>query len=39
MAVTMYQGEVYHAIERSKNVQDNEVAVIHILAVNPFLSV
>ena len=35
MAVTMYQGEDYHAIEWSQQVLDNEVAVIHILAVNP----
>ena len=35
MAVTMYQGEDYHAIEWSKQVSDDEVAVIHILAVNP----
>lgn len=35
MAVTMYQGEDYHAIEWSKQVQDNEAAVIHILAVSP----
>ena len=35
MAVTMYQGTDYHAIEWSRQVQDNEVAVIHILAVSP----
>lgn len=35
MAVTMYQGADYHAIEWSKQVADNEVAVIHILAVRP----
>ena len=35
MAVTMYQGEDYHAIEWAKQVEDNEAAVIHILAVNP----
>lgn len=35
MAVTMYQGDDYHAIEWSKKVADNEVAVIHILAVSP----
>lgn len=35
MAVTMYQGEDYHAIEWSQQVADNEVAVIHILAVHP----
>ena len=31
----MYQGTDYHAIEWSHQVQDNEVAVIHILAVSP----
>jgi len=35
MAVTMYQGEDYHAIDWSGNVADDEVAVIHILAVSP----
>ena len=35
MAVTMYQGEDYHAIEWSQQVLDNEAAVIHILAVSP----
>ena len=46
MAVTMYQGERlqvgerssgidYHAIEWSQQVEDNEAAVIHILAVSP----
>ena len=35
MAVTMYQGEDYNAIEWSKDATDNEVAVIHILAVSP----
>lgn len=35
MALTMYQGEDYHAIEWSKQVKDNEAAVIHILAVSP----
>ena len=35
MAVTMYQGYDYHAIEWSQQVQDNEAAVIHILAVSP----
>ncbi len=35
MAVTMYQEEGYHAIEWSKQVADNKVAVIHILAVSP----
>jgi ribosomal protein S18 acetylase RimI-like enzyme len=37
MALTMYQGEDYHAIEWSQLVQDNEAAVIHILAVSPDL--
>ena len=35
MAVTMYQGEDYHAITWSQQVKDNEAAVIHILAVSP----
>ena len=35
MALTMYQGEDYHAIEWSRQVNDNDVAVIHILAVSP----
>ena len=35
MAVTMYQGEDYHAIEWTEQVLDDKVAVIHILAVNP----
>ena len=35
MAVTMYQGEDYHAIEWTRQVPDDEVAVIHILAVSP----
>ena len=35
MAVTMYQGADYHAVEWSKQVADNEAAVIHILAVRP----
>ena len=35
MAVTMYQGEDYHARDWSRNVADDEVAVIHILAVSP----
>ena len=35
MAVTMYQGEDYHAIEWSQQVADNKAAVIHILAVSP----
>ena len=35
MAVTMYQGEDYHAIEWAQQVPDDEVAVIHILAISP----
>ena len=35
MALTMYQGEDYHAIQWSRQVADDEVAVIHILAVSP----
>ena len=35
MAVTMYQGEDYHSITWSQQVDDNKVAVIHILAVSP----
>ena len=35
MAVTMYQGEDYHAIEWSHQAEDDKVAVIHILAVSP----
>ena len=35
MAVTMYQGEDYHAIDWSQQVPDEKVAVIHILAVSP----
>ena len=35
MAVTMYQGDDYHAVEWSEQVADNEAAVIHILAVSP----
>lgn len=35
MALPMYQGEDYHAIEWSRQVNDNEVVVIHILAVSP----
>ena len=35
MAITMNQGEDYHAIEWSRQVPDDEVAVIHILAVSP----
>ena len=33
MAVTMYQGEDYHAIDWSQQIADDKVAVIHILAV------
>ena len=35
MAVTMYQGEDYHAIDWVQQVADGKVAVIHILAVSP----
>ena len=35
MALTMYQGSDYHAIGWSRQVQDDEVSVIHILAVSP----
>ena len=35
MALTTYQGEDYHSIEWNRQVPDNEVAVIHILAVSP----
>ena len=35
MAVTMYQGEDYHAIDWTEQVTDDRVAVIHILAVSP----
>ena len=35
MAVTMYQGDDYHAIDWSRQVPDDKVAVIHILAVSP----
>ena len=35
MAVMRYQGLDYHTIEWSQDVADNEVAVIHILAVSP----
>ena len=35
MAVTMYQGEDYHAIDWTLKVPDEKVAVIHILAVSP----
>ena len=35
VAVTMYQGDDYHAIEWSQQVADDKAAVIHILAVSP----
>ena len=35
MALTMYQGADYPAIGWSRQVQDDEVSVIHILAVSP----
>ena len=35
MALTLYQEEDYHAIGWARCVADNEVAVIHILAVSP----
>ena len=35
MAITMYQGEDYHAIDWTHQVADDKVAVIHILAVSP----
>ena len=35
MAITMYQGEEYHAIEWLQQVADDKAAVIHILAVSP----
>ena len=35
MAITMYQGEDYHAIDWTEQVSDDRVAVIHILAVSP----
>ena len=37
LVVTMYQGKDYHAIEWSRDVADDEVAVIHLLAVSPDL--
>ena len=37
MAVTMYQGEDYHAVAWRQDVADNEAAVIHMLAVSPDL--
>lgn len=35
MALTMYQGEDYHTIKWTKQVADDKVAVIHILAISP----
>ena len=35
MVVTMYQGEDYHAIKWAQDVTDDDVAVIHMLAVSP----
>ena len=35
MALPMHQGEEYHAIAWSRIVADDEVAVIHLLAVSP----
>ena len=35
MALTMYQGDDYHAIKWARQVKDDEAAVIHILAVSP----
>ena len=35
MVVTPYQGEDYHAITWRQDVADDQVAVIHMLAVNP----
>ena len=35
MALTMYQGEDYHAIKWLQDVADEEAAVIHILTVRP----
>ena len=35
VAVTMYQGEDYHAIKWFQQVADDKAAVIHILAVSP----
>lgn len=34
-AITMYQGEDYHEISWSHSLKDDEVAVLHILAVTP----
>ena len=35
VVVTMYQGEDYHAVKWAQDVADDEVAVIHMLAVSP----
>ena len=35
MALSMRQGEEYHAVAWSRNAADDEVAVIHLLAVSP----
>ncbi len=35
VALTMYQDESYHAVEWSRQIPDDKVAVIHILAVSP----
>jgi ribosomal protein S18 acetylase RimI-like enzyme len=37
IVITMYQGEDYHAIKWAQDVADDEVAVIHMLAVSPDL--
>ena len=34
-AITMYQGKDYHEVIWSQNLKDDEVAVLHILAVTP----
>ncbi len=35
MVITMYQGTDYHAINWPQQVDDNQVAVLHLLAVSP----
>lgn len=35
MAVTLSQGDDYHSINWQQDLQDDEVAVVHILCVNP----
>lgn len=35
IAVTMYQSEAYHEIRWSQNLEDDELACLHILAVTP----